>query len=412
MYYNRNVALKSIEYLKTDEILIFTGARQTGKTTILKHILDLLNRKNHKTLFINLEDMDYLGLLNESPKNLLRLTGPLPENQFYYILIDEIQYLENPTNFLKFLYDEYHGRLKIIVSGSSAFYIDKKFRDSLAGRKKIFNVYPLSFSEFLLFKQKEQLRRKYRKNVTINNFSTSAFLLPEIKEISSLMDEYIRFGGYPGAVLADSYENKKEFIQEIANSYIKKDILESRISYTDKYYRLFKLFSAQIGKLVNKHELANTLNLSVTAVDNYLYLMQKSFHVSFIKPFYKNMRKEITKMQKVYFFDLGLRNYFYRNFDTFEIRQDRGELYENFVYKELLEKSDNSDIRFWRNQNKNEVDFIIDEQLAYEIKYNISTFSEKKYKLFLSQYPRIKLNVIYHSGTPGRTTQEIDYFKF
>ncbi len=251
MYYERRAALKALEYLFNDDMLIFTGARQTGKTTILKHLFKLLKNKDNTVLFINLEDSDYLKLLNDSPKNLLNLIDPFNANKVAYVFIDEIQYLDNPTNFLKFLYDEYRGRIKVIVSGSSAFYIDRRFKDSLAGRKKIFYVYPLSFAEFLLFKGRGDLQSKYEKRVTIDNFSINNFLLPEKREINHLLDEYTRFGGYPGVVLEESYQNKIERIGEIANSYIKKDILESRINYIDKYYELFRIFSGQTGCLVN-----------------------------------------------------------------------------------------------------------------------------------------------------------------
>ncbi len=412
MYIKRAVTQQSLQYLEKEVIVIFTGARQTGKTTILKHLEEEVKKRHKKTFFINLEDIYYLNLLNESPKNLLNLIELNLSNIPVYLFIDEIQYLKNPTNFLKYIYDEYKGKIKLIVSGSSAFYIDKKFKDSLAGRKKIFYVRPLSFSEFLLFKGEEKLQKKYIDLVSLANFSIENFLITEKRDLNKYFSEYIRFGGYPRVVLETDYKYKIELIEEIANSYIKKDVLEAKINYIDKYYELFRIFSSQIGELVNKYELANILNISIIAVENYLYIMQKSFHITLIKPFHQNVRKELKKMNKIYFYDLGLRNYFYKNFEIIEMRPDKGNLYENFIFIELLSRTDNDKIKFWRTQNKNEVDFIVDEKYAYEVKYNINTFHVNKYKIFLEKYNDIKFNVLYHTGDKKEENPEISYLNF
>ena len=136
-------------------ITIITGARQVGKTTILKQIENYLIEKGFPAFYINLEDPDYLHLLNDHPRNIFNLFS-LPEDRKIYFLVDEVQYLNNPSNFLKYLYDEFSKRIKLIVSGS-AFYMDTKFKDSLAGRKKVFILYTLSFDEFLKFNNKPEM---------------------------------------------------------------------------------------------------------------------------------------------------------------------------------------------------------------------------------------------------------------
>ena len=152
----RDITIKSKNAWFTDEILIFIGARQSGKTTILKQIRSELEVNGHICYWLNLEDPEYLSLLNQNPKNILKVfTFDL--NKKTYLFIDEIQYLVNPTNFLKYLFDEYSNQIKLIVSGSSSFYLDHKFKDSLAGRKKIFQVNTLSFKEFLRFKDQNDL---------------------------------------------------------------------------------------------------------------------------------------------------------------------------------------------------------------------------------------------------------------
>lgn len=378
----RDITKKAVKYLKDPEILLFIGARQVGKTTILKQLKDILIKEKKPVYFLNLEDLEYLDFLNKSPKNLLKIFT-LDLNITNYIFIDEIQYLKNPSNFLKYIYDEYNGKIKLIVSGSSAFYLDKKFKDSLSGRKKIFYVRVLSFKEFLRFKNKNDLAK-----------SDFAKLSLSKKEILSLyFREYIIYGGYPRVVLTP-LEEKEDILREIAFSYIKKDIFEANIKQEEIFYKLFKIFASQIGNLVNSSELAGTLGVSKTTIDNYLYVMQKSFHIILLKPFSKNIRKEITKMPKIYFLDLGLRNFFINNFKSFEEREDNGSLLENAVFCQFLEKYNEDYIRFWRTIQKNEIDFIIKEKEAFEVKINTDKFNEKNYKIFLKSYSNINLSII------------------
>ncbi len=410
MYRDRDIVSQANRYINSDYILIFTGARQTGKTTILKHLFEKVQSGNQKAHFITLEDIDYLSLLNESPKNLLRIVG-LELKDKVTVFIDEIQYLNNPTNFLKYYFDEYKDKIKLIVSGSSAFYLDSKFADSLAGRKRIFQVYPLSFSEFLLFKDEQELWIKFKQSVNLDNFGLDHFNKIEQRQLQLWMDEYIRFGGYPRVVLESDHQEKQIILRDLVESYIKKDILEAAVNYPDQFLQLLRLLASQIGGLVNKNELANTLGLSTSAIDNYLSIMQRSFHIALIPPYYANLRKELTKQQKVYYYDLGLRNLLIRNFDIADMRPDKGEVYENFIFRALLEFARLDQIKFWRTQNKNEVDFIVGDNHAFEAKYNISTFSPGKYRLFRKTY-NIRFNVVYHTGAIGKEIPGIRLCRF
>lgn len=378
----RDITLRAQKYLNTDEILLFIGARQAGKTTILKQLRDNLEKDGQTTYFLNLEDPDYLKLLDASPKNIFKIFS-IGLNKISFIFIDEIQYLANPSNFLKYLYDEYRGKVKLCVSGSSAFYIDEKFRDSLAGRKKIFNVFTLSFREFLRFKKEENLSQK-----SFDNLSVS-----DKEKIEYYYREFIVFGGYPRVVLAPQ-EEKNEILRDIAYSYIKKDVLETGIKREEVFYKLFKILSTQSGNLVNASELAATLGVSKPSIDNYLHIMQKSFHIKLIAPFFKNIRKELTKMPKIYFCDLGLRNFFSDNFKPFETRNDKGVLLENAVFRQLMERHDISDIKFWRTIQQNEIDFILEDKEALEVKVNPEQFKEKSYKIFMENYKDIPLSIV------------------
>ena len=303
------------------------------------------------------------------------------------VLIDEIQYLKNPTNFLKLLYDDFRDKVKLIVSGSSAFYLDKRFKDSLAGRKKLFHILSLSFTDFLVFKQREELKDIFYRLLDFDNVSKGSIGIIERRELNNLLEDYMIWGGYPKVALEDDREMRLEILTELVNSYIKKDIVESETRHQEKFLALLKILSSQSGSLFNGNEMANTLGLSTTTIGNYLYIMQKSFHIKLIKPFFKNIRKEITRMPKVYFYDTGLRNKLINNFDPLTLRLDKGELFENFCFKLLSDIFGEDSLKFWRSQSQSEVDFILEsERKAVEVKYNASTFRLKKYLHFLNSY--------------------------
>lgn len=378
----RDITRQAQKFLSSPEVLLFIGARQAGKTTILHQLEAYLEQQGEQTHFLNLEDPDYLSRLNESPKNLWHIL-PINLEKKAFIFIDEIQYLNNPSNFLKYFYDEYKDRIKILASGSSAFYIDKKFKDSLAGRKKIFYVRTLSFREFLNFKNEFELGSK--------NFSN--LVLQDREKIILYYQEYLKYGGYPKVVLAPP-EEKRNVLTDIAYSYIKKDIFEARIKQDEIFYKLFKILASNIGQLVNASELASTLGVSKSSIDNYLYVMRKSFHVHLLRPFFKNIRKELTKMPKVYFYDLGLRNFFVNNFSVFETRADKGALLENAVFRQLIEQHEVDDIKFWRTIDKHEVDFILSDSQAIEVKTKVQQFNKKKYDVFFQNYPTVNFELI------------------
>lgn len=383
-------------YLDCDEILLLIGARQAGKTTVLKILKEKVEAKGFKTFFFNLEDPDYLRLLNQTPKNLFQIS-PIDLSAKTVIFIDEIQYLSNPTNFLKYIYDEYKGKIKLIVSGSSAFYLDRKFKDSLAGRKIVLFVHTLSFREFLRFKNKKELSELLPIRFEPDSYRLEKKIsLQEKESIQKYFSEFMIFGGYPRVVLSP-IEEKLNVLQEIVYSYIKKDIYEADIKQDEIFYRLFKILAEGSGNLVNTNELSNTLGVSRKSIHNYLHVMQKSFHISLLRPFYRNVRKELTKMPKVYFYDLGLRNFLVNNFDFPKLRSDRGELLENAVFRQFVERADmipDEKIAFWRTQAGAEVDFIFDDKYAFEVKFDTRLFKKTKYHLFLEAYPQIMFNLV------------------
>lgn len=374
------------------EFTILIGARQTGKSTLLRQVADTLLERGESVVLLNLERQDILLELNQSPENIFRY-APLQTGRKVFVLIDEVQYLTNPTNFLKLLYDEYASQIKIIATGSSAFYIDRQFTDSLAGRKKIIELQTLDFEEYLLFKQEDQLllelvalrEKKQQKSVYE-------------AQLWNQLDEYINYGGYPAVVLEKDTSAKIERLQDIRDSFVKRDILEAGITDETRFYRLMIVLASQTGSLLNTNELANTLRLTHNLAEQYLFVLQKCFHVGLAKPFFQNLRKELIKMPKLYFNDLGLRNVLINYFAPLEQRADKGALLENFVYRRQTEIHPADQVKFWRTADGNEVDFIIETQFqrgfAIEVKFNEHEAKPRKYKKFTDEYPSFPLRFL------------------
>jgi hypothetical protein len=395
--FERTIVQQILQRLDSDELILLTGARQTGKTTAIQQVKDYAIARGLQSEYITLEDPEYLRLLNEHPDRIWQIV-PRPEHAKLYLFMDEIQYLENPTNFLKYHYDQNRSCLKLIVTGSSAFYLDWHFDDSLAGRKKLFVLPTLGFSEFLIFKQKEDLA-----NLVINALAQkpdfSSIPLIKRREILALSEEYMVYGGYPAVVLAPDKLSKQELLFELFSSYLKRDIQESGISQTNEIYHLLRLLAFQIGGELNKNKLAIEIGISRHVLDNLLYALQKSFHIELITPFYRGHPKELKKMPKLYFMDLGMRNTVIKNYDLPQEREYLGRLYENYVYRMLCDATPNPEIQFWRTQSGAEVDFIVDGDQAYEAKWNGNHVNPRKYERFVGQYPSLALQFITHQNS-------------
>ena len=371
------------------EFTILIGPRQIGKSTMLKQMFEDLLAKGETAFFLNLDRKDILEELNITPENLFKIC-PLENDKKITVFIDEIQYLDDATTFLKLLFDEYSTRLKIVATGSSAFYIDKQFKDSLAGRKKIFQMGTLDFEEFLHFKGRNDLVDEV----------VSLKLKKKTKSVHetilwNYMNEFMNYGGYPAVVLEDNADEKIALLREIRDSYIKRDLLESGVTDQTKFYRMFMLLASQSGGMLNVNEISNTLRITNATVENYLYILQKCFHITLVKPFYNNLRKELTKMPKVYINDIGLRNILINYFGSIEQRSDKGLILENFCFRVLTENYEQDQIKYWRTADGNEIDFIVETQFmrgfAVEVKFSEQQAKPSKYKKFVENYPEFPL---------------------
>lgn len=375
---NRDILSLVRDQLENDLALILIGARQVGKTTILRYLEKKLLQlyPKSKILYFNLENEDLLlhFIDYKSLVVYLKTKGVVLNNNQNktFLLLDEFQKMPHPTKLLKLLYDE-HPSLKVIATGSSSLDIYKKMREeSMAGRKRIFEIFPLSFREFLRFQNSEKEKEFMR--VTPETATGNIFR----SEFLPHFNNYLIFGGYPRIALADKINEKEFLLNEIYNAYIQKDIQGIlHLTNSTTYTKLVILLASQIGNLLSKNEVANTLGLKLSELEHYLFVLENTFIIKLLPPYFINKRKEITKMPKIYFLDNGLRNWAVRNFANPDLRQDIGQLAENFVFTELQKYLPiNCQLFFWRTRQKAETDFILkrDEQLfPIEAKYKSFT---------------------------------------
>ncbi len=367
-------------HLEQKEITLIIGPRQAGKTTLMRLLKNELDKKNQKTLFLSLDNETDRQFFDSQQSLLQKISLELGTEKGF-IFIDEIQRKEDSGVFLKGLYDM-NLPYKFIISGSGSVELKEKVHESLVGRKRLFEISTLSFEEFIDFK----LNYKYE-NIT-------TFLALHQDQRKELFEEYLNFGGYPRVVLAQTIDEKRQIIADIYQSYLEKDIAYLlNIQKTESLTSLVRILASQAGNLINVAELSSTLGISIQTVNDYLWYLEKTFIIQRVTPYFKNLRKELTKMNVAYFVDLGLKNYAVGQFGTATQGVPQGFLFENFAYNALKSDLKNtvSKIHFWRTQNKAEVDFVIDSPtgvIPVEVKYQQLMRAEttKSFKSFLSKY--------------------------
>lgn len=330
--------------LESEEVIVLTGCRQTGKTTTLKYFFDKINSPNK--LFLDLENIlnrKYFEEENyEAIRSALEFLG-LDFNKKSYVFLDEIQYVKNLPSVVKYLKDHY--KIKFFLTGSASFYLKNLFSESLSGRKYIFHLYPLTFREFTIFKGYEP------KEVQVFTEGIN-------KLLSSLFDEYLKFGGFPGVVLKNRVEEKRKKLQDIFSSYFEMEVEKLKDFAKLKSVRdtLLLLFLRSTS-LIDVAKLAAELELSRITLREYLDFFEKTFFFDFIKPYSQSRGVEIRKRAKVYPVDVGLAG---------EMGfKDMGGLLEIAVYQNIKV---NNEVNYYRKKTGQEIDFILNGKQALEVK--------------------------------------------
>lgn len=327
---------------RSDKIILLYGPRQAGKTTLSKLILE---KTGLKTLMVNADQSKYIDIL--SSRDLSKLKSFV--HGYEILFIDEGQRIPDIGINLKILHDEI-PQLKVLVTGSSSFLLSNRVTESLTGRKKVYTLFPVSMGEL------SKLHNRF--------------------ELDDQLEERLIYGQYPEVINLTGYHEKEDYLREIASSYIYKDILElENIRYPFKIRDLLRLLAFQTGSQVSLHELGRQLGLNRETIERYLYLLEQSFVIYRLPAFSRNLRKEISKSQKFYFYDNGIRNILLDNLLPPNKRNDMGALWENFLLserkKKLVYENKHANSYFWRTYTGSEIDYIEETQgkyFAFEIK--------------------------------------------
>ena len=349
--FKRQIADEIARYLLADEIIVIHGARQVGKTSLLSYFQNQLIEQSEQTLYIDLEDSRFVALLDRGVDefvNFLRgegvdLLSYAQNGRKLFVLIDEIQYLAEPSSFLKLIAD-HHRYLKLIVSGSSSFEMKSKFKDSLVGRTVNFEIYPLSFREMLTFKGVSFVPGVRPTEI-------------KLQQLRALYREYALYGGYPRIVLTDDLERKEKYLQQIIDTYVRKDIRDlAEIKDVNRFNRLLEVLASQSGKLLNVAELSNTCDLARHTIERYLFLLEQTYILRLVRPFSRNLRTELTKTPKIFFYDTGLMQMLWLKRLQTELT---GSVFETSLFAELAKHTRLDDVIYWRTTDKKEIDFVL-----------------------------------------------------
>ncbi|HDH13176.1 MAG TPA: ATP-binding protein [Nitrospirae bacterium] len=406
-YIDRLLLNKLKKGFKNNRIIIITGSRQVGKTTVMEMYQESIPGQ-FRRFYFNLEDISYLNICQSADnlKSYLKDNGVDIESRKIFLIIDEFQYIKNATRLFKILYDLY-PQVKILASGSSSIEIQKHLKESLAGRKKVYNLYTLSFEEFIRFKNEDEYSR-YSK---LKFQDVSGTLIDLYNK--DYLEEFLVYGGYPKTALVRSKTEKIEELQDIYNSYIQKDI-KSLLRGEDisAYNNLLKVLASQIGNLLNVNELSNTLNIGRRQVLKYLDVLEQTFIIKLLSPFYSNKSTEISKMPKLYLLDSGIINFSIGNFGKINYRSNAGSYVENFIFNEIIKyKPIQYSVYFWRTKLGTEIDFILegnDELIPVEVKWQNITGPAAPRNLisFSGSHKNIKKAVIVTRTFSGKIRKE------
>ncbi len=356
MYFKRNIYKEIIKHQKVRQITVITGMRRTGKTTLLNELLN--NCSSQNKVYLDLERLDNRELLSEKNydnivRGLLQLGLNLKEKIYFFI--DEIQLVKNIPSVVKYLYDNYD--IKFILTGSSSYYLKNMFTESLAGRKKVFELKTLSFNEFLTFKNcfTEKIDGNFK---YFNNY--------EYEKLYKYYEEYLKFGGFPEVALTERVEEKNDILNDIIDSYIRIDIPSmSEFRNTSKLKKLLHLLAKRVASKIIVTKLSSISQISRPTLNEYLQFLEDTFVIKRINVFSNNPDREISKAQKLYFTDNGILNILGNT--------SGGAEFENSVFSQL---SNYGELKYYQLKSGKEIDFILN-NCAYEVKESPDNYDLK-----------------------------------
>jgi predicted AAA+ superfamily ATPase len=349
--FTRDIYIKLLEHSKKKQVTVVTGMRRVGKSTAVKYVLQQLEHNNY--IYLDCERIEIRVLFNgtnyEAIKDELTLMG-LDFGKPCLIALDEIQLVENLPSLIKYLYDTYGT--KFMVTGSSSYYMKNQFSESLSGRKRVFEMFPLSFKEFLEFKNEG--KTNYTK------YAWQPFNKTFYNKFKDAYKEYIQFGGFPEVVLENNENDKVALLKDIINSYIEMDVkLLADYSVSEDLYKLVKLLAPRTGNKIDYTKISSVTGINRQKIATYIQLLESTYLIYQATPFTKNIDKEISQQTKLYFSDTGLLNVLAGQ------QLSSGQVFENSI---AIQLKNLGTIQYYQKKTGQEIDFILNEQTAIEVK--------------------------------------------
>lgn len=361
--YDRRLTPVLLKEIKLPRIVVLTGMRQVGKTTLMRQIYNAVDTK-HK-VFLDLENPLHQRLFEEENfdnilANLQKVGFSIGKKSF--IFLDEVQLAPKIVKAIKYLYDHY--KIKFFLTGSSSFYLKNLFPESLAGRKILYELFPLDFEEFLVFKEKQH-KAPIKFSLKTKNKSKISYQL-----YSKLLEEYLEYGGFPAVVLTSDRQYKKQVLGDIFTSYFEKDVRAlADFKELSKLRDLILLLTSRVGSKIEISKIASEIGISRETVYSYLSFLEKTYFIFLISPFTRNRDGEVRGAKKLYFCDSGLLNYLGK--------VSAGSIFENFVFNNVRKYGA---INYYQRYKGSEIDFIIDGKFAFETKIKTSEFDIRHLK--------------------------------
>jgi uncharacterized protein len=387
MFIEREITTEIKPFLNRREAISIIGPRQSGKTTLAEHLIKELRNAGKKVKFITFEKKAELDLFQNNIEDFKEIAI-----QYDCVVIDEFQYSEDGGQKLKYLYDT--TRVKFIVTGSSSLELKFQTGKYMVGRIFNFELLPFSFREFLAAEDREilnLLNSKLPPEIVTADLNVKKGVGKEInKRLSSLVEKFAVYGGYPAVVLSKTETEKVKVLESIVDNYLLKDIRGLlHLATEDELMQLQKFLAAQTGNLIKYDELSYVSRLAFAELKKHLAILEKTYIIELIRPFYANRRTELVKNPKVFFIDTGVRNYLLQDFRGISIRNDAGALMENQAFTGLRKKRSGQNIKYWRTKSKAEVDFIVEKGrniLPIEVKYSSQITIGKSLHSFIEKF--------------------------
>ncbi|MEM6397727.1 MAG: ATP-binding protein [Bacteroidota bacterium] len=360
----RTIYPELLSHLDNPRISVLIGPRQVGKTTLIRQLEKHLKENGKRTLYLNLDTESDFRLVRTQTELLQRIKLEVGEDSAT-VFIDEIQRKENAGKFLKGIYDQ-NLPYKFVVTGSGSLELKASVSESLAGRKRVFEISPISFAEFFDY------RTDYRYEGKISEY----FALESIAA-GVLLQEYLSFGGYPDVIIAETQKEKQILIDELFTAYVDRDIVSLLgIERRQAFVLMLRLLADRQGQPMNYTKLANEVNLSVATLKNYLEYAEQTFIIKSVNPYFSNTGKSLVKASQYYFLDLGLAAYARGTFSYLAEDDPKiGYVFQHFVFQLLRDIADEKSwiLQYWRTRDGAEVDFILNaitEVYPIEVKWS------------------------------------------